>query len=63
MNKHFLIELKNGKREWFVIRQMAHDPQYAVGSKIPGLGRVVSVDHGEPEVIAAIAAAFGPEAR
>lgn len=39
--KKFLVEAKNGKREWRLVRQMAHDPQYTVGSKIPGLGRVV----------------------
>lgn len=42
MNKRFLVE-KKGKRTWIVIRQMAHDPQYRIGSTIPGYGVVVDV--------------------
>jgi hypothetical protein len=42
MTKTFKVERK-GKQTWVVIRQMPHDPQYAVGSRIPGLGKVVEV--------------------
>jgi hypothetical protein len=42
VNKLFLVE-KAGRLEWVVLRQMAHDPQYRVGSRVPGLGRVVQV--------------------
>jgi hypothetical protein len=40
MTKAFKVERK-GKQTWVVVRQMAHDPQYKVGSLIPGLGKVV----------------------
>ena len=42
MTKSFLVE-KRGKRQWAVIRQASHDPQYRVGSHIPGYGKVVIV--------------------
>lgn len=42
MNKTFQVE-KKGKRQWVVIRQMAHDPQYKVGSHIPSYGKVIEV--------------------
>ena len=42
MNKAFVVE-KNGKTRVVVIRQLAHDPQYVVGSRIPGYGKVVEV--------------------
>jgi len=32
---------KNGKFVFVLERQMAHDPQYKIGSKIPGRGKVV----------------------
>ena len=41
-NKTFVVE-KKGKRSVVVVRQMAHDPQYKIGSVIPGLGNVVEV--------------------
>lgn len=43
MNKRFQVE-KRGKRSWVLIRQMAHDPQYRIGSHIPSYGKVVAVD-------------------
>ena len=43
MNKSFTVETKSGKRVVVVIRQMAHDPQYKIGSRIPGYGKVVEV--------------------
>lgn len=43
MNKTFQIETKQGKMIYVVIRQAAHDPQYKVGSRIPGYGKVVSL--------------------
>ena len=42
MTKTFKVERK-GKQTWVAVRQMAHDPQYVVGSRIPGLGKVVEV--------------------
>lgn len=39
-NKTFRVEA-NAKQSWVVIRQMPHDPQYKVGSRIPGYGKVV----------------------
>jgi hypothetical protein len=42
MNKTFKVE-RNGKRTWVVIRQSAHDPQYKLGSRIPGYGKVVEI--------------------
>jgi hypothetical protein len=42
MNKTFKVERK-GKQTWIVIRQMPHDPQYTVGSRIPGYGIVIEV--------------------
>jgi hypothetical protein len=42
MNKTFKVE-RGGKQAWVVIRQMAHDTQYKVGSRIPGYGKVVEV--------------------
>jgi hypothetical protein len=54
MNKSFLVE-KDGKRKWYVIRQMAHDTQYKMGDKIPRLGRVCLIREdmtiGEAETI------------
>lgn len=41
-NKVFQTE-KRGKLSWVVIRQAAHDPQYKIGSHIPGYGKVVAV--------------------
>lgn len=43
MNKTYQVEKKNGKLAWVIIRQMPHDPQYVVGSTIPGYGKVVAV--------------------
>ena len=34
---------KNGKIIFVLERQMPHDPQYKVGSRIPGRGKVVEV--------------------
>ena len=42
MNKTFKVERK-GKQTWVVIRQMPHDPQYKIGSRIPGYGKVVEI--------------------
>lgn len=42
MKKTFKVE-RNGKQTWVVVRQMPHDTQYAVGSRIPGLGRVIEI--------------------
>ena len=42
MTKQFQVERK-GKQTWIVVRQMAHDPQYEVGSWIPRQGTVVAV--------------------
>ena len=42
MTKTFKVEHK-GKQTWVAIRQMPHDPQYKIGSRIPGLGKVVAV--------------------
>ena len=42
MTKNFKVERK-GKQTWVVIRQMPHDPQYKVGSRIPNYGKVVEV--------------------
>jgi hypothetical protein len=43
MNKSFKVERK-GKQEWRIVRQIPGiDPQYTVGSHIPGLGKVVEV--------------------
>lgn len=42
MNKVMRVE-KKGKQSWVVVRQMPHDPQYQVGSKIPGLGVVIEI--------------------
>ena len=41
-NKTFVVE-KNGKQSIVVIRQMAHYPQYKIGSRIPGWGVVVAI--------------------
>ena len=41
--KKFQVE-KRGKRIWVLIRQMAHDPQYKLGSHIPSYGKVVAVE-------------------
>jgi hypothetical protein len=41
-NKKFFVE-KKGKRTWVVIRQLPQDPQYKLGSHIPGYGKVVAV--------------------
>lgn len=40
--KKFQVE-KKGKLSWVVIRQLAHDPQYRIGSIIPGYGKVVAI--------------------
>ena len=37
----FRCEGKNGKIVFVLERQMPHDPQYKLGSKIPGRGEVV----------------------
>ena len=37
----FRCESKNGKIVFVLERQMPHDPQYKLGSKIPGRGEVV----------------------
>jgi hypothetical protein len=42
MNKTFKVERK-GKQTWVVVRQMPHDTQYKVGSRIPGYGKVVEI--------------------
>jgi hypothetical protein len=42
MTKTFQVE-RNGKQTWVVIRQLPHDTQYKVGSRIPGYGKVVAV--------------------
>lgn len=42
MTKTFKVERK-GKQTWVAVRQMAHDPQFKIGSHIPGLGKVVAV--------------------
>jgi hypothetical protein len=41
-NKKFFVE-KKGKRTWVVIRQLPQDPQYKLGSHIPGYGKVAAV--------------------
>lgn len=46
ITKEFLVE-KKGKQSLVILRQMAHDPQYKVGSHIPGYGKVVAVKEGE----------------
>lgn len=40
MNKRFVVE-RHGKVSYCIIRQMPHDPQYSIGSTIPGFGEVV----------------------
>ena len=45
-NKKFFVE-KNGRKTWVVIRQLPHDPQYKLGSHIPGYGKVVALDGGD----------------
>ena len=40
MNKRFVVE-KHGELSNCIIRQMPHDPQYVIGSTIPGFGKVV----------------------
>lgn len=42
MVKTFKVERK-GKQTWVLVRQMPHDPQYTVGSVIPGYGKVMEV--------------------
>jgi len=42
MTRTFKVERK-GKQTWVVIRQMPHDPQYKIGSRIPGYGKVVEI--------------------
>jgi hypothetical protein len=42
MTKTFQVE-RNGKQTWVVIRQLPHDTQYKVGSRIPGYGKVVAL--------------------
>lgn len=49
MTKTFKVE-KKGIQTWVVIRQMAHDPQYKIGSRIPGYGKVVGVNAEESEL-------------
>lgn len=46
MTKKFQIE-KRGRRQWVLIRQAPHDPQYKLGSHIPSYGKVVAVDEME----------------
>lgn len=41
--RKFQVE-KRGKRSWILIRQAPHDPQYKLGSHIPGYGKVVAID-------------------
>ena len=43
--KTFQVE-KQGKLTWVVIRQMPHDTQFTLGSRIPGLGKVVAIGVG-----------------
>jgi hypothetical protein len=50
MNKTFTVVSKTGKIQRVVIRQMEHDPQYTVGSRIPSYGRVIAVAE-QPEFI------------
>lgn len=40
--KKFMVE-KRGKISFVLIRQMAHDPQYKIGSHIPSYGKVVGI--------------------
>jgi hypothetical protein len=47
MTKTFKVERK-GKQAWVVIRQMPHDPQYKIGSRIPGYGKVVEISTASP---------------
>ena len=34
---------KKRKLSWVIVRQLPHDPQYKIGSRIPGYGVVVEV--------------------
>ena len=43
MTKSFQVEQK-GKLTWRVVHQSPSDPQYKIGSRIPGLGKVVAVE-------------------
>lgn len=43
MTKTFKVETKAGKVLTILLRQMPHDTQYKVGSRIPGYGKVVEV--------------------
>jgi len=43
MTKKFQVE-KRGRRQWVLIRQAPHDPQYKLGSHIPSYGLVVGVE-------------------
>jgi hypothetical protein len=40
MNKRFVVE-RHGEVSYCIIRQMPYDPQYVVGSTIPGFGKVL----------------------
>jgi hypothetical protein len=40
MNKRFVVE-KHGEVGYCIIRQTPHDPQYVIGSTIPGFGTVI----------------------
>jgi len=42
-NVIFRCEGKNGKIVFVIERQMPHDPQYKLGGRIPGRGKVVEV--------------------
>ena len=42
MTNIFNVE-KNGQQRLVIVRQMSHDLQYTVGSRIPSLGRVIEV--------------------
>jgi len=43
LNKKFQVE-QRGQLQWVLIRQAPHDPQYKMGSHIPGYGKVVAVE-------------------
>jgi hypothetical protein len=54
MTKTFKVE-KKGKQTWVVIRQMPHDPQYKIGSRIPGYGKVVEISEAQPIIYSELA--------
>lgn len=43
MSKSFKLQTKSGRTIFMIIRQMPHDPQYKVGSRIPGCGVVIEI--------------------